>query len=60
MSEKWFHDLNSQNNFSHHRQNKILKCVHKLFYFPSCGTIHVIFNNFNTVKTVFYVYVGIT
>ena len=33
VSEKWFHDLNSQNKFSPHRQNKIFKCVHKLFYF---------------------------
>ena len=42
-SEKWFHDLNSQNKFSPRRQNKIFKCVRKLFYFcewqnNSCNT----------------------
>ena len=43
VSEKWFHDLNSQNKFLPHRQNKIFKCVRKLFYFcewqnNSCNT----------------------
>ena len=33
VSEKWFHDLNSQNKFSRHKQNKIVKCAHKLFSF---------------------------
>ena len=43
VSEKWFHDLNSQKKNSPYRQNKIFKCVHKLFYFcewwnNSCNT----------------------
>ena len=43
VSEKWFHDLNSQNEFLPYRQNKIFKCVHKLFYLcewrnNSCNT----------------------
>ena len=33
VSEKWFHDLNSQNKFSRHKQNKILKCVQNYFSF---------------------------
>ena len=43
MSENCFHDLNSHNKFSLHRQNKIVNCVHNLFYFcewrnNSCNT----------------------
>ena len=29
VSEKWFHDLNSQNTFLRHGQNKIFKYVNK-------------------------------
>ena len=43
VSEKWFHDLNSHNKFSRHRQNKTFKCVRKLYSFSewrnnSCNT----------------------
>ena len=41
--KKRFHDINSQNKVLHHRQNKVVKCLHKLFYFckwqnNSCNT----------------------
>ena len=41
--QKIFHDLNSQNKFSLHRENKVFNCVHELFYFcewrsNSCNT----------------------
>ena len=43
VSEKWCHHLNSQNKFPRHKQNKIFKCVLKLFSFcewrnNSCNT----------------------
>ena len=40
MSEKWFHNLNSQNKFSCQRQNKICMCVQKHFFFANHGINH--------------------
>ena len=56
VSENCFHDLNSQNKFSLHRQNKISNCVHILFYFcewrnNSCKTYQ--FLTFFFDRTVF-------
>ena len=59
VSEKWFHDLNSQNKLSRHRQNKIFKCMNKLFHFcerriNSCNTYYflTLFGVFTPSKSV--------
>ena len=41
VSEKWFHNLNSQNKFAHNRQNKIFKLCINCFSFPNDRTKHV-------------------
>ena len=30
--EKWFHDLNSQNKFSHHKQNTIFRMCTQIIF----------------------------
>ena len=58
VSEKWFHNLNSQNKFSRNRQNKIFKLCTNCFSVPNGRTNHVTFGHlpmFSTVRTVFCV-----
>ena len=55
MSEKWFHNLNSQNKFSPNRQNKTFKLCTNCFSFPNGRTNHVTSGHlpmFSTVRTV--------
>ena len=39
VSEMWFHNLNSQNKFSHNRQNKIFKLFTRCFPFQMAEQI---------------------
>ena len=46
VSEKWFHDLNSQNIFDATGRTKFSNVCSNNFAFTSSGTIHATFANF--------------